>query len=322
MRNQEFIKSKGDRNSTRYYVPELNDWISCRSLNKYLDQVGLNTQSYYDKYFLDEDKLCPICKKSYKRFLNVKSGYNKTCGNPECSDRHRKNSIREAYKDPELRNKISKLTKEGFSKNPESLIIRNEKLKSYYSNDDNREKFRSYMVDFYKKNPEITKMRAERLRDRYENDIELYEKVAKNNKDRWNNPTDKMLNWLGYKSSNLKVFSKFDNKIIKLDSKWELGYFNKCLNDPLVKSIIRYHKISIEYFDTRINKLRYYIPDFLVEYIDEHKELVEIKPSRLLDDELVILKSNSAMKYCENNDLIYRIITENDMNFYKYLKTI
>jgi hypothetical protein len=60
--------------------------------------------------------------------------------------------------------------------------------------------------------------------------------------------------------------------------------------------------IKIEYFNYDGSK-RTYRPDFLL----ENKYLVEIKPKSLWISPLVILKTNAALNYCEDNNLIFKI---------------
>jgi hypothetical protein len=61
-------------------------------------------------------------------------------------------------------------------------------------------------------------------------------------------------------------------------------------------------KIVIEYINYS-NNPRTYHPDFLI----NNKYLVEIKPKKLWESKSVVLKSEAAIKYCNENNLIYKL---------------
>jgi hypothetical protein len=54
-------------------------------------------------------------------------------------------------------------------------------------------------------------------------------------------------------------------------------------------------RIAYSYADNK----RYYIPDFLVTFVDGHRELWEVKAEQFITTEKVVLKSLVAMEYCE-----------------------
>jgi hypothetical protein len=56
---------------------------------------------------------------------------------------------------------------------------------------------------------------------------------------------------------------------------------------------------------------RNYIPDFIV----NDKYLIEIKPKNLVNSQVVILKKNAAISYCNENNLIYKIISPQTIDF-------
>ena len=62
--------------------------------------------------------------------------------------------------------------------------------------------------------------------------------------------------------------------------------------------------IKIKYVDFN-NVERNYFPDFLL----NNKYVIEIKPKRLFNSIQVIYKKNAAIKYCNDNNLIYKIIS-------------
>ena len=102
--------------------------------------------------------------------------------------------------------------------------------------------------------------------------------------------------------------SKLTNNCEFYSSSYELKYMN--LLDTGDMPWTKKHKIIIPYTDLyEVN--RYYIPDFLVGdlYLDE------VKPSVLVDSYIDnnILKIEAARKYCDTNNLIFRIITEKEL---------
>ena len=61
----------------------------------------------------------------------------------------------------------------------------------------------------------------------------------------------------------------------------------------------------------RININRNYFPDFLL----NNKYLIEIKPKNLFNSIDVIFKKEAAIEYCNNNNLIYKLISPNILSF-------
>jgi len=60
---------------------------------------------------------------------------------------------------------------------------------------------------------------------------------------------------------------------------------------------------SIKYLDGK--KVRTYIPDLLLK-----NEIVEIKPSKLIDHPLNVLKFSAARKWCKENKMKFSIMTD------------
>lgn len=78
--------------------------------------------------------------------------------------------------------------------------------------------------------------------------------------------------------------------------------------DPTVIKWMKRHGITIFWVDGRKHKRRYY-PDFLVEYTDGHKALLEVKdPSRLESDD-VKRKRQAAELWCRQRGMTYVIAT-------------
>lgn len=96
----------------------------------------------------------------------------------------------------------------------------------------------------------------------------------------------------------------------KYRSGWEVKYMVHLDSDPQV-STWSYEKLVIEYVSNqRTKKIRKYYPDFQIEYKDGSKVVVEIKPSRRLDQAKVVKKIQAAQAWCQSNNMTYKILTE------------
>jgi len=72
-----------------------------------------------------------------------------------------------------------------------------------------------------------------------------------------------------------------------------------------------YEQTVIPYVsNVKTGKQRKYYPDFLVEMFDGVRRLVEIKPSRKLQQKTVIKKLAAAGDYCRAHGLALVVITE------------
>lgn len=100
----------------------------------------------------------------------------------------------------------------------------------------------------------------------------------------------------------------------KYDSTLERDYMVELEHDPAVKSWTKQHNIKIPY--RFLGFLRNYLPDFLVEYQDGHKELHETKGLPLLLWLSTKLKGESAEEYCRKQGWRYKIITKGREAFY------
>lgn len=115
----------------------------------------------------------------------------------------------------------------------------------------------------------------------------------------------------GYKDAKRGVFySQKNQKDIKYDSSMELGAYLILEQLSKVKSYDRC-KFSIDY--TFKDGLHRYIPDIDVIYTDDTREILEIKPEYLLEDEINIAKFNTAKEYCNKNNLLFSVWTENTL---------
>lgn len=137
----------------------------------------------------------------------------------------------------------------------------------------------------------------------------LYKQRSDIMKNAWNRPecieamnnrnTSFITGWFNSLKNNSKLF---------FQSSYELLAYIMLEND---KDVIKYGrcKFSIPYILG--GEAHIYIPDIMVEYIDISKSILEIKPEVKLDDEMNIAKFIALEKYCIENLLSYKIITEN-----------
>jgi TnsA-like endonuclease N terminal len=99
-------------------------------------------------------------------------------------------------------------------------------------------------------------------------------------------------------------------EIIKYRSGWELICANYLDLDPLVKSY-SYEELRIPYISNiSKNKIRNYIPDFLVEYVDGRKIIIEVKRKSSLNNLLVIKKAMAAKSWGKKRNIEYVFWTE------------
>lgn len=112
----------------------------------------------------------------------------------------------------------------------------------------------------------------------------------------------------GYKQG--WFYSNKNNKEIAFDSSYEEKYYQILENDIDVK---RYYRSSLKlnYILNGITKT--YNPDLIVEFINDSKELIEIKPDRRLEEPEIVAKHNAAQQYCNLNNINFRIVTEEQL---------
>lgn len=93
-------------------------------------------------------------------------------------------------------------------------------------------------------------------------------------------------------------------------SGWELLFMQHLDADPTVASY-QYEGACILYLSNRkTGKMRKYYPDFLVEHVDGRKRLVEIKPSKRVDQARVQKKLVAAEAGCREHGVTLEVLTE------------
>jgi hypothetical protein len=97
---------------------------------------------------------------------------------------------------------------------------------------------------------------------------------------------------------------------ISFQSSYELKCFLMLEQDRKVSKFGRCDFFIHYFFE---GKLRRYTPDVFVEYSDGQKEILEVKPSKFVDDLQVTVKFLSLESYCRENNFKCRFITEQDL---------
>jgi len=98
------------------------------------------------------------------------------------------------------------------------------------------------------------------------------------------------------------------------ESALEREYMVELERDPAVKKWTKRHGVKIPY--TFLGFTRHYLPDFLVEYQDGHKEIHETKGLPLLLWLSTKLKRQSAEDFCRQQGWRYKLVTKGRQAFY------
>ena len=189
----------------------------------------------------------------------------------------------------------------------ESKIKRSKSQKESYNNNPQRGIQNGHRLrQFYKDNPDKADMIGRNVSKYYEDHPEARIEQSLRSINSWLNPSERRLeNGCGPRGVEYKVYSKWEDKEIKLDSSWELKFIDLCSNNNLVNKLVRC-PFSIRYNSEIKGRNRVYLPDFL---LNDHY-LIEVKPNYMLDDPINIAKFNAADLYCRENGLEYVILTE------------
>ena len=95
-----------------------------------------------------------------------------------------------------------------------------------------------------------------------------------------------------------KFYSKKNNRTLHYDSAWELHAFKRL---EQASAVIAYDRCNF-YIDYVYNgKTRRYVPDILVTYKDDFKEIIEVKPAYKLKENKIKSKHLAALEYCKEN---------------------
>ncbi len=94
----------------------------------------------------------------------------------------------------------------------------------------------------------------------------------------------------------------------RCDSDMERMMMDRLEGDPEVSKWRKRHEISIPWIDGR-GRMHKYRPDFLVEYTDGRKAVIEVKNPALMDSPSVLRKESAAREWCRRRGMSYEIAT-------------
>lgn len=112
------------------------------------------------------------------------------------------------------------------------------------------------------------------------------------------------------------VFSEKLDKEVFYRSSWERAAVEWLDKEETIRTFT-YEPFSIAYHiieASGVRQQRYYIPDFLVEYVDGRKELWEIKPAAYSESAKVKQKQSAAEEYCQTHGIdAYKLLTKQSL---------
>lgn len=94
----------------------------------------------------------------------------------------------------------------------------------------------------------------------------------------------------------------------RYDSSLELLMMEKVDADPTVAKWMKRHGVTIPWIDAQKHQRRY-VPDFLVEYVDGRKALIEVKDPSRIDTDEVMRKRKAAELWCKRRGMEYVVAT-------------
>lgn len=195
------------------------------------------------------------------------------------------------------------------------------------------EKVSKGLKQHYKENihPWVGKNHSEETKDktrktRKERGLDQPEKNPMYNKNHTVDTKEKMSKIVSERLKNGKLsrsgdfYSNKNNCNINYDSSWEKAFFEALEKDD---NVIKYipHEVIIPYFH---EYNRNYITDLLIEYRNGDKKIIEIKPlffTNLERYEINQQKFKYTNDYCEKNNMLFEVWTEDNNPYYskKYL---
>ena len=94
----------------------------------------------------------------------------------------------------------------------------------------------------------------------------------------------------------------------KYDSMLEQWMMERLDTDPTVVKWMKRHGISIPWVDSQ-KHMRRYVPDFVVEYVDGRRALLEVKDPSRVDSDEVNRKRKAAEIWCKRRGMDYVVAT-------------
>jgi hypothetical protein len=94
----------------------------------------------------------------------------------------------------------------------------------------------------------------------------------------------------------------------RYQSDMERRMMDRLERDPHVAKWMKRHGITIPWIDGQKHQRRY-VPDFLVEYVDGLKAVIEVKDPSRIDSDDVQRKRKAAEMWCKQRQMEYMIAT-------------
>ena len=113
-----------------------------------------------------------------------------------------------------------------------------------------------------------------------------------------------------FRGNQQKYISLKTNEINYSHSSYELQMMKKLDEDNNVKYWTKNHKIRIQYLLNGHDHI--YIPDFLVVYKNENKEIIEVK-GYIYNKEKYEAKNIACKNYCNENNMSFKILFKEDI---------
>lgn len=94
----------------------------------------------------------------------------------------------------------------------------------------------------------------------------------------------------------------------RFDSIMERLMMESLDDDPFVAKWMKRHGISIPWVDAQ-KHMRRYVPDFIVEYTDGRRAVLEVKDPSRIDSDEVRRKRKAAEMWCKRRGMEYTLFT-------------
>lgn len=224
----------------------------------------------------------------------------------------------------ETKEKMSVDGKRRVAENPQSFIDRMLNARKFAFTDEALEKRSQSMLEVYQNNPQIVEKRSQTMKQMYVDRPELKQEIGERSKqwhasltqeekqERYNSDwkdkisesiTNKYLDG-GFEWSRGTYLSTKMKETFYYRSSWELKYMIQLDQDNSVISWI-YEPFWVPY--SKDGDKHRHIPDFVIEYLDGHKEIHEVGVKKL-KEEVFAEKVSAIKEFCQKNNYLFKIV--------------
>lgn len=342
---EKFIKKEGK--NVYYFIPELDRWVNSKYISKYLSNIELTPQIWYDKYILEiHDKsqrpICQVDECSCEiEFDSISKGYSKgSCSNPDHkkiiynknkariiskeSNIKRSNSLKENYKyNPDLSKRIGESIRKAYLENPEKREIQAENTRKRYEDPEVRKRASEVQIERYKDINERLKTSEAMKRSNLLNPESIKKRAEGNHLHYVNDPDARIRLSNSHIARYMNPTEKMKNRIknskmgtsISIYSEWEGKMIH--LDSKWELDFVNFCKeIKVKSLNREDISIKYFNSKYnrnavyLPDFLLNNHYLIEIKPNCFLDDQTNIDKFLAADEYCRSNGLEFIVITE------------